>query len=278
MQRPPPYFDGLIAAFHAGRVGRFVHLGAWDEPPNPDALADRDAFERAQRRLNERLLALAGLADGLRVLDVGCGFGGTLEAVDELYGRMVLVGLNLDSRQLAICRSLQPHGGNDLSWVLADACALPLGQASIDRLLCFEAMFHFESRRQFFREASRVLSASGVMVVSDIVLRPAAHGADRAADAELSRTVSQGFGVWPDFWGADADHRELGAAAGLVCTHYTDIAEATLPSHLFTAPRGAASQDAVGRAAAGLAMLHRAGRLSYVAARFERAPDPAARG
>ena len=145
----PPYFDGLIAAFHAGRAGRFVHLGIWDDPPAPDTLAQPDAFLRAQARLNDCLLELADLADGQRVLDVGCGFGGTLEVVDLRHQRMDLVGLNIDPRQLAICRALRPRQGNTLRWVEADAVALPLADASVDRLLCFEAIFHFLLERLF---------------------------------------------------------------------------------------------------------------------------------
>ena len=268
-ERVPPYFDGLIAAFEAGYVGRFVHLGAWDEPPTPLELAQPDAFQQAQVSLNARLLELADLADGQRVLDVGCGFGGTLEVVDQRHQRMALVGLNVDPRQLAICRHLRPRQGNTLRWVQADAGALPLAGASIDRLLCVEAMFHFDSRRQFFREAARVLAPGGVMAVSDILLRPGVDGVP-GADAALMQTVHQGFGPWPDFWGSDADLAALATAAGLVCTYYRDLADATLPSHLFTAPAGVPPRDPIGRASAALAMLHRAGRLSYVFARFER--------
>lgn len=269
-ERVPPYFDGLIAAFGAGQVGRFVHLGLWDEPPTPAMLAEPDAFQRAQARLNDRLLEMADLADGQRVIDVGCGFGGTVEAVDLRYRQMELVGLNIDARQLEICRRLRSRAGNTMRWVQGDATALPLPQASVDRLLCFEAMFHFTSRRQFFFEAARVLAPGGVMVASDIQLRPAAAG-DHGPDAALMYAVHQGFGPWPDFWSQDADLGALASSAGLACTYHCDVADAMLPSHVFTAPGGAGSKDPIGRAAAALAVLHRTGRLSYILARFERA-------
>ena len=246
-----------------------MHLGLWDEPPTPATLVQPDAFPRAQARLNDCLFEFTDLADGQRVLDVGCGFGGTLEAVDLRHRRMALIGLNIDPRQLEICRHLRPRQSNTLCWMEADAVAMPLASMSVDRLLCFEAMFHFESRRQFFREAARVLAPGGVMAVSDILLRPAAEGVP-GADAALMQAVCQGFGPWPDFWGSDADLAALASAAGLVCTYYRDIADATLPRHVFTAPAGAPPQDPIARAAAALAMLHRAGQLSYVLARFER--------
>ena len=265
----PPYFDGLIAAFGTGHIGRFVHLGFWGEPPTSDVLAARGSFARAQLQLNDRLLELADLADGQRVLDVGCGFGGTLEVVDRRHRHMALIGLNLDVRQLAICKSLRPSGQNTLHWLQADAGALPLATASVERLLCFEAMFHLDSRRQFFIEAARVLAPGGVMAVSDILLRPEGGHPD-GAETALQQAVLQGFGPWPDFWSRDADLNALAASAGLVCTYCCDVADATVPSHIFTAPEGASARDAIGRAAAALALLHRTGRLRYLLARFER--------
>ena len=267
-QPVPPYFDGLITAFGAGLAGRFVHLGFWDEPPTSDVLAAHGSFARAQLQLNDRLLELADLADGQCVLDVGCGFGGTLEVVDRRHRHMALIGLNLDVRQLGICKSLRPSRQNTLHWLQADAGALPLAAASVERLLCFEAMFHFASRRQFFLEAARVLAPGGVMSVSDILLQPSAEPPG-AADTALQQAVLQGFGPWPDFWSRDADLNTLAASAGLVCTYCRDVADATVPSHIFTAPVGASARDPIGRAAAALALLHRAGRLRYLLARFE---------
>ena len=276
MPAVPAYFDGLIAGFERGQVGRFVHLGDWEAPPQPASPDDPAAFERAQRRLNDRLLAMAGIADGQRVADVGCGFGGTLAAVDAGHRGMTLLGLNIDPRQLAVCASLRPAPGNTLAWIQADACALPLADASVDRLLCIEAMFHFSSRRRFFAEAARVLAPGGVMVASDILLSalpaPAGDGDgddEAEADRRIRSEVQPGLGPWPDFWGADADHRALARAAGLACVSWVDAADATLPSHRHTAPAGAAARDAVGRAAATLAWLHRVGRLRYPLMRFD---------
>src|SRR6185295_10101508 len=114
----PPYFDVLIDAFRRGDAGRAVHLGYWDDPMRPAA-----DFERAQARLNEVLLDAAELRSGQAILDVGCGLGATLEQVDARHARMRLVGVNIDPRQLAICRELAAHRENTFEWVDADACA-----------------------------------------------------------------------------------------------------------------------------------------------------------
>lgn len=260
--RVPPYFTRLIAAFRRGQAGRGVHLGYWDDPANPHG-----DFAAAQDRLDEVLLAMAGLAPGQALLDAGCGLGGTLARINREQRAMALAGVNVDPRQLEVCRGIAPANGNTLRWDLADACRLPYAGASFERVLCVEAMFHFSSRRAFFAEAARVLKPGGALVASDIVLAaPAPEGAEDALRA--------GFGPWPDPWGADADHRALAQAAGLRCTAWQDAAPQTLPSHRHTAPSGEAEAgDATARAAQVLRWLHANRRLQYPCMRFDKETD-----
>lgn len=274
--RVPPYFDHLIAAFHAGVVGRLVHLGHWDEPPAPSGADD---FTAAQARLDARVLGLAGLHPGQAVLDVGCGFGGTLAGVNAAHGAMDLVGVNVDPRQLGLCRGLVPRPGNRLRWVQADACRLPFPGARFDRVLCIEALFHFASRRAFFQEASRVLRPGGVLAISDITVsrRVLERGVPGAC---IEALLVDGYGPWPDLWSQEGGHEDLAAAAGLACTARVDATASTRPSHRHTAPPDLDPHRDPGsptlRAALVLRWLHEAGLLRYEYLAF-RKPGPDAR-
>ncbi len=94
------------------------------------------------------------MVDGARILDVGCGFGGTIDHLDERLDGCELVGLNIDRRQLARARALvTPRRDNTVDFVAGDACRLPFADASFDFLSAVECAFHFPSRKQFFREA-----------------------------------------------------------------------------------------------------------------------------
>jgi MPBQ/MSBQ methyltransferase len=273
-RRPPvpPYFDNLIDAYRRGMTERSVHLGYWRDGDDGD-------FAGAQARLDALMIDLAAIDAGQSVLDVGCGFGGTLARINENYRRMRLVGLNIDERQIDICRRIASRADNVVTWQIADATRLPFAEASFDRVLCVEAMFHFTSRRQFFAEAARVLRPGGVLAGTDILVSPAA----RSAAFPIEAILQAGFGPWPDVWGADAEHTQLARSVGLAGAAFLDrasgaevrdITTEVAPSYRYTAPPeadpGDADAPAPMRASAVLRWLHDRGWLRYVCFRFDR--------
>jgi MPBQ/MSBQ methyltransferase len=265
----PRYFDYLIEAFRADNAGRHVHLGYWDDPPPLTAACSAQEFTDAQARLTDVLIGMADLTAGQTVLDVGCGFGGTLEAAAK-WPSMRLTGVNIDRRQLDICRSVR-LAGNALSLVTADACTLPFRSQSFDRIFCVEAMFHFRDRAAFLREAAAVLRDGGRLVISDILLRnPGTNaGVDVAAVEQLIRCE---YGPWPQPWTAVDALLDGARQAGLALERSLDVTRQTLPTYRFTAPQPLdATLDAtLGLRSAGDALrwLHSEGYLSYLCLSF----------
>lgn len=266
MSVPPPlprYFDLLIEGFRAGAAGRDVHLGYWDDPPPLSAPCSPEEFRAAQARLTDAVIALADVEPSRTVLDVGCGFGGTLEALGQ-WPAARLVGVNHDERQLEICRGLRP-GISSLSLVAADACALPFGAESFDDLFCVEAMFHFRSRPVFLREAARVLRHGERATVTDILLRP--PGLDAPWPLETIEATLRGeYGPWPQLWITMDDVLEAAAASGLQAEKLIDATRQTFPSYRVTAP----GEPSSSRPSAGAVMrwLHQAGYLTYACLSF----------
>ena len=99
-----PYFDYLFASLKENNLlveksfGRHVHWGYWEQPQQ--ATGTGDDFAAAAEQLTEQLCIAANIQNGQKILDAGCGFGGTIAHLNENYSEMELSGLNLDDRQL----------------------------------------------------------------------------------------------------------------------------------------------------------------------------------
>jgi|GEM_PF-1797698 len=145
-----------------------LHLGYWDETTNPDY--SPIGFFNASNRMNEIVLLHSGIKSGDTVLDVGCGFGGTIKFLDQILNPLELIGVNNDLKQLerATCHVLT---GMRNKFNLMHACAshLPLPDNSVDVVLAVECVFHFPGRDKFLREAYRVLKKGGKLFISDFV-------------------------------------------------------------------------------------------------------------
>ena len=182
------YVDSALAHMEAGGepppFWRHFHWGLFAGPDDDPA-----RYFAAAEAMTQRVLDAAGLADGARVLDVGCGFGGTLDHIRSRYQGCRLVGLNIDVRQLRaavrlLSAAVDGDGGGDdggtggsLPFVTADGCRLPVAAGSLDHVLAVECIFHFPSRKAFFQEAARVLRPGGTVALSDFLMAPGALSA-----------------------------------------------------------------------------------------------------
>jgi MPBQ/MSBQ methyltransferase len=258
----PAYLDRIIAAYRAGHAARDLHLGYWDRPPDLGAPCQPGELDAAQARFTERVITLACLQPGQSLLDVACGLGGTLAAIATRFESMTLIGLNIDQRQLDLCRDIVPGCGSSLGLVAADACALPFAASSFDRVLCVEAMFHFRSRGDFLVEAARVLRPRGTLLISDILLRYPEGAAPWGRDA-MAAAIRRDYGPWPQLWTDTASLERWAAAAGLVPVNADDWTAATWPSYRTIAPDDTAENRQLPDAGTVLRWLHSNGGLVY---------------
>jgi cyclopropane fatty-acyl-phospholipid synthase-like methyltransferase len=133
----PPYFDILFARLAEEdpttieAFGRHVHWGHWEDPSQADGTAAD--YAKAAENLCRRVSSAAAIKSGQKLLDVGCGFGGTIASLNERFTKLDMTGVNIDQRQLdRATEKVRPQGGNKIKFVQADACRLSFPKASLD--------------------------------------------------------------------------------------------------------------------------------------------------
>jgi SAM-dependent methyltransferase len=166
------------------------------------------------------------------------------------------------------------QNGNQIEFIEADGCQLPLPSQSFDVVLAVESIFHFGDRAAFFSEAERVLQPSGRLALSDFVPPedkvPLLKSLNTSADEATRRTYGN-----IDVLCSLESYHQLAREAALSLEAKDDISVNTLPTYPFLRkhlqswedPADAAFFD---QATARLEMACRFGLLHYTILSFEK--------
>lgn len=159
-----------------------------------------DAYERYLvpvifAAMSERLLDLAEVKAGERVLDVGCGTGIVARRAALRVGRPgAVVGLDLNEGMLRVARRESRAVEPAIEWREGDAAALPFPDAAFDVVACQQALQFFSEPDKALRGMRRVLAPHGRAAIA--VLRPIRHSPAYVPIAEaLDRRVGPTAGA-----------------------------------------------------------------------------------
>ena len=120
---------------------------------------------------NSVRLALEVIGDcplkGRRVLDVGCGRGGTMYVINSFFEAAEIVGLDLSPEAIAFCRKV--HRYPAARFEQGDAERLPFEDKRFDVVTNIESSHTYPNVKAFYTEAFRVLAPGGHFLYTDVL-------------------------------------------------------------------------------------------------------------
>ena len=137
-----------------------MHAGFWDKNT-------KDLHE-ALIKENEVLARYAHIKASDRVLDAGCGVGGSSIYLAEKIGCEV-IGITLAERQVQAAKNYaaQRNLKRPPEFLVRDFTNTNFPAGSIDVVWAIESVCHAKDKRDFIREAFRVLKPSGRLILAD---------------------------------------------------------------------------------------------------------------
>ncbi len=135
---------------------------AWDGEEGEDWTTNADRYEASSERAWAHLEAAAALEPTDRVLDIGCGTGGSTLNAARVASSGTALGVDLSSRMLAYARErAREEGVDNVEFLQADAQVHPFGAAAFDvGISLFGAMF-FNDAAAAFANIHHVLRPGG---------------------------------------------------------------------------------------------------------------------
>lgn len=180
-----------------------------------------------------RCIEAAGLKDGERLLDAGCGFGGTLGLIHQQFPKSQLTGLNIDERQIEFTRSRLPASARDrIKLFCGDACQLPFEAESFDVIVALELLCHLDDAPRFFSEARRTLKPDGRLIVADHVVSTMAKSAAKGVDLVFGSLFARLYGRL-NCTRTIRDFITIAKAEGLDTATFESVTRHTLPNYRF---------------------------------------------
>jgi ubiquinone/menaquinone biosynthesis C-methylase UbiE len=155
--------------------------------------ADLAAVDEFHIRGREATLELAGRADietGMRVLDVGCGIGGSARHLAAERGCHV-TGIDLTRDYIEVATALAQRTGmaNRVEFHHGSATALPFEPDSFDIVWTEHVQMNIADKAAFYGEIARVLKPGGRLLFHDIFSRDGSepwYPVPWAGDASIS--------------------------------------------------------------------------------------------
>ncbi|HMO56146.1 MAG TPA: methyltransferase domain-containing protein [Roseiflexaceae bacterium] len=174
------YYERNTALFQLlsrGRQSYAIHRAVWLDQTVDYAAALRYVNDTIGVVL-EPLIEHTGGA-GLRLIDLGCGIGGTVIDLARRYrGSLKAIGISISPAQLRLAQHNAALAGVVCRFVEADYLQPPFGPC-FDLAIAIESFIHAPAYRDAIIAAARLLAPGGQLIICDDFLAETASAGDR---------------------------------------------------------------------------------------------------
>ncbi|MFY0610877.1 MAG: methyltransferase domain-containing protein [Hyphomicrobiaceae bacterium] len=200
--------------------GSDIHIGLY--------ATGSETVAEASAAMTRHLISQAGLRGEERVLDIGCGFGGTLRILSEMGCDVSGIDISDTSIEYARKANIAAGFGDAIAVSVGDFHKIDSAADQWDAVICQESLIHSPDRPRVFEEVKRVLRPGGTFVISDIM---------RSSGADLTRVQAAFNRLRTDAGATPQDYTDMARNAGFfveiveerpgdIARHYDRLAEA----------------------------------------------------
>lgn len=147
----------LASPYYKELWGSHIHHGYW--------ISGKESKEEAAQNLIELLIQKSGLKQGAKVLDVGCGIGGTSIFLAKEFGCDV-TGITISPVQVEMAQADAKGLANPPHFRVDDANDISV-TGPFDVVWSVEMISHLHDRDNLFRRAGELLKPGGKMCITD---------------------------------------------------------------------------------------------------------------
>ena len=169
-QRTRQFYNSVSRQLNAtiyGKNSYFLNFGyVADSSPQYSTIKLPDHY--LNKNSVKLVLELIGTCDlsGKKVLDIGCGRGGTVHVINKFYEPQAIVGVDLSPQAIVFCKEAHKHPR--ISFCEGDAENLMFEDESFDVITNVESSHSYPDITAFYMQVSRLLKPGGYFLYTDL--------------------------------------------------------------------------------------------------------------
>ncbi|CAK0756391.1 hypothetical protein CVIRNUC_002451 [Coccomyxa viridis] len=218
--------DGILEYYW----GEHIHLGYYTEAERAQGYKKKD-FKQAKLDFVDEMLRWSGAAAPARILDVGCGIGGTSRHLAATFPGARVQGITLSPAQVKRAAALaEKRGLSNVSFQVMNALEMDFEDNTFDLVWACESGEHMPDKAKYVQEMTRVLKPGGHIVIATWCQREGTPGRPLTAKDKAALQFLYDEWAHPYFVSVQEYGRLLEGTGKLESVEVDDWTPQTLPT------------------------------------------------